>query len=114
MTSPEAFEQMVADPQRVGHDRQRRVHRRARRKEAAVDDVQVVDMMRAAVGVEHRRRGVRAETQRTVLVRDARKRNPARDVRLQRYEVLLELDAAKDLPELAAELPVRILVAGGV
>ena len=35
--------QVVADPQRVRHRRQRRVHRARRREEARVDDVEVVE-----------------------------------------------------------------------
>ena len=57
----EALEQVVAHPQRVGHRRQRRVDRADAREEAGVDDVEVVDLVRAAVGVEHRRRRVEAE-----------------------------------------------------
>ena len=49
--------QVVADPQRVGHDGERRVHRRRGREEAAVHHVEVVDLVRLAVRVE--RRGLR-------------------------------------------------------
>src|SRR5690242_11042575 len=50
----EALEKVVADPQRVGHGRQGRVHGADAGEEARVDDVEVVDLVRAAVGVEHR------------------------------------------------------------
>ena len=59
-----ALEEVVADAQRVRHRGQRRVHRADAREEARVDDVEVVDLVRAAVGVEHRRRRVGAEAAR--------------------------------------------------
>ena len=65
------FEQVVAHAQRVGHDRQRRVHRAARREEAAVDDVEVVEIVGLAVGIERRRLRVVAEADRAVLMRHA-------------------------------------------
>ena len=55
----EPLEQVVADAQGVRHRGQRRVHGARRREEARVDDVEVVDLVRAAVDVEHRRRRVR-------------------------------------------------------
>ena len=53
-----ALEEVVADPEGVGHRRQRRVHRADAREEARVDDVQVVELVGLAVGVEDRGRGV--------------------------------------------------------
>src|SRR3954454_16331624 len=64
----ETLEQVVADAQRVGHRRQRRVHRADAREEARVDDVEVVDLVRAAVGVQDRGGGVAAEAARPGLV----------------------------------------------
>ena len=69
---PHPLEQVVADAQRVGHRRQRRVDRPDAREEARVDDVQVVQLMRLAVDVQHRRCGMGAEAARPRLVRDAR------------------------------------------
>ena len=51
-----ALEQVVADAQRVGHRGQRRVDGADAREEARVDDVEVVELVRPAVGVEHRGR----------------------------------------------------------
>src|SRR5262245_48435581 len=45
-TLAQPFGQVVAHTQGVGHDCEGRVHRAARRKEAAVDDVEVVDVVR--------------------------------------------------------------------
>src|SRR5690606_36105352 len=56
-----SFEQVVTDPQRVRHGREGRVHRANARKETRVHDVEVVDLVRAAVDVEHRGGRIRAE-----------------------------------------------------
>src|SRR3954469_5715801 len=58
---PEALQQVIADAQRVGHRRQSGVDRADAGEEARVDDVEVVALVRAAVGVEHRRRGADTE-----------------------------------------------------
>src|SRR4051794_27169454 len=50
----ETVEHVVADSNRVRHDGQRRVDGAAGDEEAAVDHVQVVDLVRFAVGVERR------------------------------------------------------------
>ena len=52
----EPLEQVVADPQRVRHRGQRRVDRADAREDARVDDVEVVELVRSAVGVQHGRR----------------------------------------------------------
>ena len=57
----QALEQVVADPQRVRHRGQRRVDRADAREEAGVDDVQVVELVRLAVGVERRAARIAAE-----------------------------------------------------
>src|SRR5271169_499784 len=41
----QALQNVIAHAQRIGHDRQRRVHRRARREEAAVHDVEILEIM---------------------------------------------------------------------
>src|SRR4029453_16701894 len=60
--SLDSLEQVVANAERVGHRRQRGVHRADAREEARVDDIEVVELVRLAVGVEHRRRGIGAES----------------------------------------------------
>src|SRR3954464_14711670 len=70
-SSGESVGEVLADPDGVGHGRERRVHRADAREEARVDDVEVVDLMRLAVGVEHRRSGVGAEPAGARLVGDA-------------------------------------------
>src|SRR4051812_48028920 len=50
----EPSQQVITHAQCVGHDRDRGVHGGARRKEAAIDDVQVSALVRATVAIEHR------------------------------------------------------------
>ena len=47
------FEQMVADAQGIRDDRERWIHRAARNEEAAIHHVKIVQIVRAAVEVEH-------------------------------------------------------------
>src|SRR6516164_5924762 len=42
---------VVTHPQRIRHDRECRVHRRTRREEAAVHDIQVVEIMGLAIHI---------------------------------------------------------------
>src|SRR5262245_13560442 len=46
------LQQVVTNAQRIGHDRQRRVHGPARGEKAAVHDVEVVHVVRSAHRVE--------------------------------------------------------------
>src|SRR4051794_8411022 len=71
----EAFEDPLPHPHGVGHRGQRRVDRADAREEARVDDVEVVELVRAAVGVEHGARRVSAEAARAGLMCDARDRD---------------------------------------
>ena len=48
----QAFQQVITDSKRVGDDRERRIHSRTRREEAAVHNVQVVEIMGFAIGIE--------------------------------------------------------------
>ena len=50
---PQSLEEVVADPEGVGHRREGRIHRADAREDACVDDVQVVELVRLAVHVEH-------------------------------------------------------------
>src|ERR1051326_3670273 len=84
---------MIADTQGVGHDRQRRIHRAARREEAAVDDVEVVDLVRLAVDVERRRLRVASEANRAVLVRHARQGNALAEKEIAPEQTLMALVA---------------------
>src|SRR6266852_5365443 len=71
----EPVDQVVTDAQGIGNDRQRGIHRRAGRKEAAVDDVEIVHFVRLAIDVQRRSLRILAETNRAVLMGDARERD---------------------------------------
>jgi hypothetical protein len=83
---------MVANPERVGDDRQSRVHRGARREKAAVDNVEVVDLVRPAIDVERRRPGVMPEADRAVLVAGAGDRQALAEIGVLRQQVGLAAD----------------------
>jgi hypothetical protein len=53
MSLADALRQVLPHPDRVGHHGQRGVHRADAREEAGVHDVQVVQLVRLAVDVEH-------------------------------------------------------------
>ena len=84
-----AVEQVVADAQGVGHRGERGVHRPDAREAARVDDVEVVDLVRAAVRVEHGLRRVGAEAAGPGLVRAARDRDLVLEVGVARDQVVV-------------------------
>ena len=57
-----SLEQVIAYPQRVGHDRERRIHRAARAEEAGIDNVEIVELVRFAVAIERARSWIVAES----------------------------------------------------
>src|SRR5262245_49730363 len=70
-----SLQQMISDSQRVRHNRQSRIYRRARHEEAAVNHIEVVQVVRLAVHVQRRGLRVTSEADRAVLVRDSGKRD---------------------------------------
>ena len=62
---------MIADAQCVCHNRQRRINCRARREEAAVDDIKVVDIVCLAVDIKCRRLWIVSKSNSSVLMRNA-------------------------------------------
>src|SRR6185437_12722366 len=68
-------QQVVADAQRVGHRRERRVHGPDTGEDARVDDVEVVELVRAAVAVDRRCGRIVAAAAGARLVRHARHRD---------------------------------------
>ena len=83
---------MLSHSQRIGHDRQRRIHCAAGGEKTGIDDVKVVDFMRFAIGVERGSFGIMAEANRAVLMRHARKRNALPEKALQRDDVFHSFD----------------------
>src|SRR5271169_4863436 len=67
----QTLQNVIAHTQRIGHDRQRRVYRRARREKAAVDDVKILEIMGFAIHIERRSLAIVAKTDGAVLVGDA-------------------------------------------
>src|SRR5262245_58138280 len=67
----ESLREVLAETYRVRDRRDRGIHRPDAWEEARVDDVEVVELVRLAVGVEHRRLRVGAEAARACLVRDS-------------------------------------------
>src|SRR5581483_3600034 len=92
--SSEPLDQVIAGAQSVGDDGERWVYRRARRKETAVHDIKVVDLMGLAVNVEGRGFGVAAEANRSVLMRHAGQRHTVADERIQRNQVIVAVGLA--------------------
>jgi hypothetical protein len=84
---PEPLEQVVADAQRVGHGGKPGVHGARGWKEAGVDYVEVVDVVRFAVEVERRPFRVGTKSHRAAVVRDAGERNLLADHRPARDEI---------------------------
>src|SRR5690348_6103709 len=115
---PEPLQQVVANAQRVRHDRERRIHRTARRKEAPVHDVQVVHVVCLAVHVERGRRRIVAEPDRAVLMSHTGERNALAEEQASREDAdvtVLAVDRARaltleQLMHLPAEPAVALLV----
>src|SRR6516225_6655791 len=73
--STDPLQQVITYTQGVGHDGQRRIHRAARREEAAVDDIEIVEIVRLAVRIERRAQRIAAEASRPALMGGAADRD---------------------------------------
>jgi len=71
---------MISDPERVGHDGQSRIHRAAGAEKAAIDDVEIVHVVRFAVYVKCAGPRIVAEANRSYLVRYTCQRNSLTNV----------------------------------
>ncbi len=94
---------MVADSERVGDNGQRRVYRGARYEKAAVDDIEIVDPMGAAIHVESRAIRVTAETDGAVLVTRAGDWQPLAEIGVLREQMRLAADVFEQMPQLFGE-----------
>src|SRR3954453_599819 len=99
---------MVADAQRVGHRRQRRVHGGGGREEARVDDVEVVEVVRLAVEVERGPRGIETEADRPAVVRDAGDGDLLAEYRPTRDAGLMATEGPEEVLELRQQSPVGL------
>jgi hypothetical protein len=86
--SMEPFEQMIPHAQRIGDDGQRWIDRSAGGEERTIDDIQVVDVMRPAIGIQNRLLRVRAKAAGPVLMADAFERNPLLEIGAQMEPVI--------------------------
>ena len=75
---------MVSNAERIGHNRQRWIHGAARGKEAPIDHVEIVQVVRFAVRIQRRRLRIISKSNRTILVCDARQRNALAKVEISR------------------------------
>src|SRR6476646_4827846 len=93
LVGAEATAQMICNAQGVGHDGERRIYGGARREEASVHDVEIVHFMRLAVHIESGRAWVFAKANCSVLVCDARKRNPIAEEKIPGKEAFVAVVA---------------------
>ena len=109
----EALEQVIADPDRVRHRGERRVDRADAREEARVDHVQVVELVRAAVGVQDRGGGIGAESAGARLMGTSGHRDLVLEVGVMRQQVVVvHAEVREHLLELVEQALFRLFVAG--
>src|SRR5271166_4998759 len=64
----QAIQNVIAHAQRISHDCERRIYGRARREEAAIDHIQVVEVVRLTIHIQRRGLGIVPEADGAVLV----------------------------------------------
>ena len=64
----QSFPQVITHPQRIGHDGQGRIHCAAGRKEAGVNDIEIVHVVCLTAGVESRSLGIDPKADGAVLM----------------------------------------------
>ncbi len=84
-----SLEQVIADPQRVRDDGQSWIDRTAGTKEACIDHVKIIQLVRFAVAIERARLRIVAEADRPVLVRDTSERDALAEIQIAREETLV-------------------------
>src|SRR5438034_670522 len=84
-----SLEQVIADAQRVGYDGEPWIDRATRAKEACIDHVKIIQLVRFAVAIERARLRVVAEADGTVLVRHAGERDALAEIQIAREEALV-------------------------
>ena len=86
---PQPLDQMIAQPQSIGHHRQCRIDRGAGWEETGVGNVEVIHFMRPAIPVERGSLRIVAESDRTVLMRHAGERNALAHKKISREQALM-------------------------
>ena len=102
---------MISDAQGVGHDGQRRVHRPGGWEEAGIDHVQVVQVVRLAVCVQHRRLGIVSEAACAILVGHAGQRDPLAYVGIHVQQIFCAVDVLQQALELGLKPAVALKIA---
>src|SRR6516162_8373160 len=64
----DSLAQMICDPERIRHDRQRRVHCPTRWEETGVHDIEILEIVRFTVHIKCRGLRIAAKADRAVLV----------------------------------------------
>jgi hypothetical protein len=109
---PEPFQNAIAHPQRVGHDRQGWIYGGDRDKEAGIDDIEIVEIVRLAVEIESRRLGIQPETSRSRLMGRAGDGNLLVKIeRARRHQAIVKPDVMEDAFELRNQTPVAFRIA---
>ena len=75
---------MITDSQRVGDDGECGIHRATGAKEACIDNIEVIELVRFAVAIERAGFRIVSKTDRAVLVRNAGKRNALAEEQIAR------------------------------
>ena len=75
---------MVSDANGVGNDRQRRIDRTRRDEAGSIHNIQIIQIMGLAMGVEHAGRGIGSHAASTVLMADTLQRDTLLEISVQR------------------------------
>src|SRR6185437_9422459 len=93
----------IGDPQGVGNDGQRRVDGTDRGKEARISDIEVIQLVRLAVEVQHGGGGIGAEARRSSLMRRAAHGNVFAEVERAMEKDSVVTSAVQNVLELALQ-----------
>jgi len=93
---------VIGDPQRVGDDRQGRVDRANRGEKARVRHIQIVELVRLAIRVEHRCCWVGAKPQCARLVRGAPNWDVLAEIKRAIEQVGVDVNLGEKLLELVS------------
>src|SRR5208283_2444141 len=120
-TRAQALQNVIAHTQRIGHDRQRRIYRRARWEEAAIHNVKILEIMGPAIHIQRRGSGIVPEADGAVLVGDARQRNALSHIKIAAKKPFMAVMAVnramlvlQRFLQLGLQPLVRLQVVGGV
>src|SRR5205823_14566096 len=89
MSGMHSLEQMITDSQRVSYDGEPGIDRATRAKEARIDHVKIIQLVRFAVAIERARLRVVSEPDGAVLVRHASERDALAEIQIAREEALV-------------------------